>query len=298
MSQIIRLHDTEIANGNLVDASHLNEEFDQLVQEVNNKDVRLDILELTSETLTGHMKGLITGLAVSYVNSSRVSIKSGVCRDEAHTELMEVTTPLTVDLAVSGVNGLDTGTKAINTWYYLWIIKNSATGTVAGLLSTSSSNPTMPSGYTKKRLLPVALRNDASNALLPFILSSGWPERPKVLYRDGETAGTYNVLNNGSVSASFTPVNMAALVPPIARIADLHATLSYVDATASAFLRAGGSTVSNGQMLGTVNPSSSRSYQGFLEMPTGADQTVEYKWNTSTTNNLSLYVRGFVVTEV
>ncbi|WP_393922888.1 hypothetical protein [Pseudomonas fluorescens] len=55
---------------------------------------------------------------------------------------------ITPSLAASGVNGLDTGTSAVSTWYSVWVIWNG--GTVAGLLSTSATSPTMPSGYTHK----------------------------------------------------------------------------------------------------------------------------------------------------
>jgi hypothetical protein len=54
---------------------------------------------------------------------------------------------LSVQCNLSGVNGLDTGTLA-NRWYTLWVICNSSTDTVAGLLSTGLTAPTaLPSGY-------------------------------------------------------------------------------------------------------------------------------------------------------
>jgi hypothetical protein len=55
----------------------------------------------------------------------------------------------TVDLGSNGaVNKLDTGTVAIDQWYYIWAISN---GTTDGwLASLSATSPTMPSGYTYK----------------------------------------------------------------------------------------------------------------------------------------------------
>lgn len=47
-----------------------------------------------------------------------------------------------------GVNALDAGTIATSTWYSVWVIYNGTT--VAGLLSTSATSPTLPSGYTYK----------------------------------------------------------------------------------------------------------------------------------------------------
>jgi hypothetical protein len=67
---------------------------------------------------------------------------------------------LTVDIAVSGLNGLDTGTESSTAWYYIWVISNGTT--VAGLLSASGTAPTMPSGYTYKAFVG-AVHNLAGN---------------------------------------------------------------------------------------------------------------------------------------
>lgn len=55
-----------------------------------------------------------------------------------------------VSIGVSGAGGLDTGTSAISTWYSVWLIYNPTTSNVNTLLSTSTTSPTMPSGYTHK----------------------------------------------------------------------------------------------------------------------------------------------------
>jgi hypothetical protein len=54
----------------------------------------------------------------------------------------------TADVTTSGAGGLDTGTVAASTWYSEWVIYNGST--TSCLLSTSSTNPTMPTGYTYK----------------------------------------------------------------------------------------------------------------------------------------------------
>lgn len=56
---------------------------------------------------------------------------------------------LTLDITSMGINGLDTGTEQPDTWYYIWVIAKS-NGTIAGLLSSSSANPVLPSGYIYK----------------------------------------------------------------------------------------------------------------------------------------------------
>jgi len=52
---------------------------------------------------------------------------------------------VTINLTTNGANGLDSGSVAEATWYSIWIIYNGST--IAGLASTSSSSPTLPSGY-------------------------------------------------------------------------------------------------------------------------------------------------------
>lgn len=55
--------------------------------------------------------------------------------------------------AGTGLGGLDTGTIAANTFYYLFAIYNPTTEASDVLFSLSETSPTLPSGYTKKRLI-------------------------------------------------------------------------------------------------------------------------------------------------
>lgn len=53
MSQIARLKEIEIANGNLINADDLNAEFNQLVSESNGQDTRMTAIESSAVTLNG-----------------------------------------------------------------------------------------------------------------------------------------------------------------------------------------------------------------------------------------------------
>lgn len=65
----------------------------------------------------------------------------------------------------SGAGMLDTGTKQANKIYYLFVVQNPTTGILKPLASASYSNPTMPSGYTKK-CYRGALKTDSSGNIL------------------------------------------------------------------------------------------------------------------------------------
>lgn len=105
-------------------------------------------------------------------------------------------------ITTSGVNGLDTGAEASNTWYHVWAI-----GTVGGvldtLLSTSSTAPTMPGGYTFRGYLG-AIRNNASSN---FVRISQRGSTVK--------SAAIEVLNAGTAT-TLTSVSLSAAVPPTA----------------------------------------------------------------------------------
>lgn len=114
---------------------------------------------------------------------------------------------VTADIAVSGANGLDTGAEASNTHYFAWVIYNPATATVAALLSTSATAPTLPSGYTYRALVG-AVRNDGSSNFVKTWIS----DRRAAI-------APVNALASTAVSSAGTlqSLDISAIVPSIAR---------------------------------------------------------------------------------
>lgn len=108
---------------------------------------------------------------------------------------------LTVNIAASGANGLDAGSEAANTWYSIWVIRG--TSGTAGLLSTSATSPTMPSGYTKKRRVGW-VRNNASSNLLKFHQTGDW----------WHWVTRHTVLDAEPPATSYTDLNCSSYVPP------------------------------------------------------------------------------------
>lgn len=123
---------------------------------------------------------------------------------------------VTVNCATVGANGMDTGSLAGGTWYHKWIIGNGSV--MAGLLSLSSTAPTMPSGYTYKMRVG-AVRTDASanllrtlqlgaNAQLDFLSGSNTEKAPAIATG---VQGTFSTTT--PVLASFS---LSSIVPPTA----------------------------------------------------------------------------------
>jgi hypothetical protein len=121
------------------------------------------------------------------------------------THLLVVPSDIIIDITVSGKNGLDTGSEAPNTWYYVWLILNESDGEVAGLFSVSNTSPTMPSGFTKKRLIGANRNNSSSNFF-------GHQQYNRRVY------GAKGNLTSGYPTAPGTVIiDLSAIVPPGAR---------------------------------------------------------------------------------
>ena len=113
----------------------LNSTLPSVAQPVQGEFKNLVVTNTTSGTAASHV--IVTADQVLLWNASNGAINvQGVSLD--------------INANAAGANGLDTGSFAINTWYYVWVIYNGVTATTAGLLSASATAPTMPSGFTYK----------------------------------------------------------------------------------------------------------------------------------------------------
>lgn len=175
-------------------------------------------MTVKSKQQTSFQKDYISGLKLLLASVSSIQIESGRCRDTDDTFDMIITSTLTATITSSGANGLDTGSEAASTFYYVWLIFNPSTKTYASLFSTSSTSPTMPSGYTKKRRVGV-VRNDSSSDLLNF-RQFGKGNNRKYLYQEDQ-ATTLRVLTGGTATA-YTAVSVAAFVPSLAEFIILY----------------------------------------------------------------------------
>lgn len=78
-----------------------------------------------------------------------------------HIADLDLTGADSIDITVAGAGGLDTGSEASSTWYYIWAINNGST--TKGLLSLSGTAPTLPGGYTFKALVGRVFNDSGSN---------------------------------------------------------------------------------------------------------------------------------------
>ena len=132
---------------------------------------------------------------------------------------------VTIDSAASGANGLDTGTLSGSTWYAVWVIWNGTT--TAGLLSLSSTAPTMPSGYTHKARVGWARPDGTANKFPLGFTQTG----RRVQYKVNVSSNVPNFPQMASGTAgdtsapAFATIAVGNFVPPTAGVIDVLARI-------------------------------------------------------------------------
>ena len=186
--------------------------------------------------------GYIRDCKVSWLSVTQVQIATGVCRSDDDTTDMQVSGVLTADITVTGANGRNVDTvESANKWYAVFVIKNIATGAIAGFLVNEDDllTFTWPVGYSKKRRVGW-IRNNALSDLrngIYFGVGSFRPffyrvERPELL-----------ALYHGSMTI-FTSFDASEWIPPTLRCIKL-VVLFYCGAESQYWLRPTGSVATD-----------------------------------------------------
>ena len=126
---------------------------------------------------------------------------------------------LTPTTGSSGANGLDTGSWAYSTWYYVFVI-NGTSGT-AGLFSLSATAPTLPSGYTYFARVG-AIRIQSATSYYPLAFKQYGRRVQYVVGSTGNMLGMPQMgvgaagTGIGSTTATWAAVGVSVFVPPTA----------------------------------------------------------------------------------
>lgn len=129
------------------------------------------------QSLSGGLRGLL--LANNATDAANdIDIAVGAARDSSNVLDLALASGITKRLDATwavgtGNGGLDSGTKAANTGYHVYLIRRDSDGVVDALFSTSATNPTMPSGWTHRRRIG-SFVTDASGNIRAFSQSGGW----------------------------------------------------------------------------------------------------------------------------
>lgn len=187
----------------------------------------------------------VNGCQPSYTSTTTVTIAAGQVRDSTDSFDIAVSAPLVINFAVRGANGLDTGSFAASTGYYLYVLYDqSQTNAPVALASLSATAPTMPSvngvTFSHFRLVGWVL-SDGSTHILPFYVARGgsnpfyqWDAPINVLTGGAATTATAVSLATAMPKSNFGLAQLNMVYTPHA--AGETASLKPTAATAVSFL--------------------------------------------------------------
>jgi hypothetical protein len=162
------------------------------------------------------MDGILAGATADETDQDHdITYSAGVRMDDTNTYLLEYAGG-TLQLDVAGAMGLDTGSPANSTHYYIWLL-GKTDGTTTLVASTSYNSPTYPSGYTLKRLIDHRLTDGSANWL---------PEKASIAFGRNilKPYTARRSIASGLTQTSYTAQDISAVVPTAVAVAWMPAS--------------------------------------------------------------------------
>lgn len=186
---------------------------------------------------------------------------------------------LTISNTASGANGLDTGSVAADTWYYIWVIAK-ADGTTAGLLSVSTTiaTITLPTGYLYGRLIG-ALYTDGTSDFVPGTWGNGM-----FFYDDAQSVYTSTANDKPT---TFTDLNCSSAVPIISKLINFYFYTDGAAITMNFTMRRNGSAYNPSGVWGQAPRSA------LCSVNCDGSQVIEWKVTASNAQVVTIYVNGY-----
>jgi hypothetical protein len=169
-----------------------------------------------------------------------------IVQDSSFTTLLLSAFNKTLNTALTGAGGLDAGTLAASTWYFVYAIYNLTTPTQNILMSASATTPTLPADYTYSALIG-SIRVDGSKNIIGFKqLGRRWQ------YVVGSNLSGMPVVASGVSGSVSTPIYTAAAVT--VSVPTPIATTIYLVSTINAGVLIAAPNNSYGSYTSSTNP--------------------------------------------
>ncbi len=243
----------------------------------------------------------LQGMQLSWVSGTSISVAAGQARDWSNTNDIVLQAPAVINAAINGLNGLDTGALAANTFYNVFAIGSSTMSDptaadpanpsdyisvyVAGAILSLSTTPVLPFGFDMFRYIGSVLTSSGS-AILDF------SQRGDGLSRDMFYAAAIATNITAGAATSMAPVTASASVPPTAVKVYVKAILTADSgATRTAGFRATSSSSAAGQAF-MSSPASTVTTASVL-VPCDASGAMDYVVSNSAAA-IAIDVSGYV----
>jgi hypothetical protein len=250
----------------------------------------------------------INGLVVSNdatTPNTILDIAAGQCRDSNNIIDMilgdflnegtgTANSSTSLNAAVNGINGLDTGSLAVSTMYAIYVIGDSSNKNPTGvILSANQSLPLLPFGYDSYRKIAFWATDSSSHFLSGYYSPSGINVRAFFYDAPQATAIT------AGHATTYTNVNLIKFVPTINNLV-VWIYSSYVPATAGNALSlqpgngTGNAVVVTGQVATVAVTSNSKLLAQNVTISTVVSPVVNYK-ETNASDAVAINVAGFEI---
>lgn len=154
----------------------------------------------------------VQGMQLSWGSNTTMAMAAGQARDSSNVNDIVLSGSVTMNAAVNGINGLDTGSLAANTLYAIYAVGDSSENNASGaVISANLSAPLMPVGYDMYRLIGYVRTDGSSHFLLGYWSGSA---NERVFVYDVPIATAVTAGN----SATYAAVTLATFVPAVQNV--------------------------------------------------------------------------------
>lgn len=227
----------------------------------------------------------VNGLELAWASATTLTIASGSARNSTNANDIVLDASVTINGATNGANGLDAGSLANATFYYVYVIASSnSLADAAGLISTSAT-PSLPANYDMYRRVGFVLTDGSAEFLLFW--QNGNDKKRTVWYDVG-----ISELSAGTAT-SYTAINLATSVPPLATNVIFDIAYTPNSATNTAQFLPYGSSATNGVVRFGCGVAAAQ--KGQIIVPcelNSAVPTVQYKVSNGS-DSLTLLTMGY-----
>lgn len=239
-----------------------------------------------------------------------LDVAAGQCRDQNNIiDIMlgnflglgtgTVNASTSLNAAVNGINGLDTGSLAASTMYAVYVIADSSNKNPNGLiLSANQTTPGLPFGYDSYRKIGYWATDASSHFLLGYYSASGsgnGGNGTRTFFYDAPQATAITA----GAATTYTNVNLIKFVPNVSNIAAWIST-AFTPGAASRTLKmqpgnaTGDAITITGQVTSVVVTSNSLLLAQSVVISTVSSPVINYKVSNAG-DAVAINVAGFVV---
>lgn len=234
----------------------------------------------------------VNNATIAYGSNTTLTVAAGQVRDSTDTQDLTLSSSTTINAAVNGINGLDTGALGNNKCYAVFIIADPTGVQVTGtILSLSATAPLLPFGYGLFRRIGWVFTDGSSHFLKFYQIGSGGSSS-RTYYYDSPVS----VLSGGS-SATFAAVSLVNAVPLINGVA-VFLNASYTPAVAgntTSIRPTGSSAAANASpvILSGVVVSKAQDFAAIKTVALVSSSLPSIDYVVQSSDALSLSVAGF-----